>query len=199
MWQKFWSPQYEKAKPNGYGWNVRNLVSALCKMTCVCPVKVNGNTWVWNSCDGSRVKPLALWDKKKKKKRQEIGLYCMQVHQQEARTKYLLPAQVLVTAFSFTFGMLEKNLSKPAEGINTYMTKETLETMRPCCDQLTTTSCAWAWQCSAWAWNWDQGFPCSAPAVHTSPLHTFSSFHQVFSCAKCFFQSRVLATLGGGK
>lgn len=58
---------------------------------------------------------------KKKTPPQEIGLYCMQVHQQEAWTKYLLPVQVLVTAFSFIFGMLERNLSKLVEVIKTHI------------------------------------------------------------------------------
>lgn len=56
-----------------------------------------------------------------KKKRQEIALYCMQVHRQEAWAKYLLPVQVLVTAFGLTFGMLDRSLSKLVKGIKRHM------------------------------------------------------------------------------
>lgn len=129
-----------------------------------------------------------------KKKRQEIALYCMQVHRQEAWAKYLLPVQVLVTAFGLTFGMLDRSLSKLVKGIKRHMWQKTLETTGPCCGQLTATSCAGARWFSAWAWSWDQGFPRSTPAAHGLwPLHTLS-FHQVFSCTESVFQSRVLAT-----
>jgi len=47
--------------------------------------------------------------------------------------------------------MLERNLSKLAEGIETHIWQKTLETTGHRYDQLTITSCAGAWQHSAWA------------------------------------------------
>lgn len=79
----------------------------------------------------------------------------MQEHEQEAWTKYLLPVPVLVTAFGFVFGMLERNFSVHSEAVQTGIEQKAWETTGRCSDQFTATSCTWAY--SAWAWNCDLG------------------------------------------
>lgn len=185
-----------ESKPQLYSWNVRNSVSSLCRIMCGCPLEIPGNTLVWNSCGGGESSDLRA--KKSITKSQEIGLYCMQDHEEEAWRKYLLPVWVLVIALGFMFGMLEKNFSMLSEVVQTGIGQKTWETTGDCSDLLTATSCTWAY--SAWAWNCDLGSPRSRPAAHGLwPLHPSLSFHQVFSCKKYIFQSRLLATSGRGK
>lgn len=62
------------------------------------------------------------------------------LNRKHVSSKYLLPVQVLVAAFGFIFGMLERIFSMPSEAVKTCIWQKTWETTGLCSDQLTATS-----------------------------------------------------------
>lgn len=119
---------------------------ALCKITCVCPGKVNGNTSEWNSCKGNRVKPLAVWEQKGNKEKGKKLLFtaCRYIgsigrkHEQSIFCLYSFSSQPVALYLGCWKGIF-LNWWRTSKHV---YDKYTSETVGPCCDQLTAVSCA---------------------------------------------------------
>lgn len=174
-----------ESKPQWYSWNVRNLVSSLCRIMCGCPLKIPGNTLVWNSCGGTESSDVRSKKSVTKKSRDWSLLH--------AGTWTGSIDKIFSACTGFVFGMLKRNFSMPSEVVQTGVGQKTWGTTGHCSDQLTATPCTWGY--SVWAWNCDLGSPCSSPAANALwPLHYSLPFHQVFLCIKYIFWSRLLVT-----